>query len=77
VTEHTSVGKDGAVLGVGDIVDVCYADGDVGRATIMSIDENMDNKEIRIFDAWVLWHSGSTGLASIALMTLVSKARSN
>ena len=66
-------GKDGCILGVGDIVDVWWQDETSGRAMIVSIDKLMVANEIRIFDAVVLWHSGSKGLASTSVMTLVSK----
>jgi hypothetical protein len=67
-------GKDGLALGVGDIVDVWWQDETCARAMILSIDELMVETEIRIFDSVVLWDSGSKGLASTAVMTLVSKA---
>lgn len=67
-------GKDGIALGVGDIVDVCWQDGHIDRATILSIDELSHENEIRIFDSVVLWRTGEKGLASTAGMTMVSKA---
>ena len=67
-------GKDGLALGVGDIVDVWWQDETCARAMILSIDELMVETEIRIFDSVVLWDSGSQGLASTAVMTLVSRA---
>tara|TARA_R110000787_G_scaffold109902_1_gene218513 strand:- start:245 stop:478 length:234 start_codon:yes stop_codon:yes gene_type:complete len=70
-------GKDGHPLGVGDIVDVCWQDGIEGRATILSLEEVLDESEIRIFDSVVLWSTGEKGLASTAGMIMVSKARSN
>ena len=70
-------GKDGHPLGVGDIVDVCWQDGIEGRATILSLEEVLDESEIRIFDSVVLWSTGEKGLASTAVMTMVSKVRSN
>jgi|TARA_R110000803_G_scaffold11440_1_gene34154 hypothetical protein len=70
-------GKDGHPLGVGDIVDVCWQDGIEGRATILSLEEVLDESEIRIFDSVVLWSTGEKGLASTAGMTMVSKVRSN
>ena len=73
----TPRGKDGHPLGVGDIVDVCWQDGHTDRATILSIEEVLDESEIRIFDSVVLWSTGEKGLASTAGMIMVSKARSN
>tara|TARA_R110000751_G_scaffold52859_2_gene114876 strand:+ start:305 stop:544 length:240 start_codon:yes stop_codon:yes gene_type:complete len=70
----TPRGKDGHPLGVGDIVDVCWQDGKSNRATILSIDELLDENEIRIFDSVVLWSTGEKGLASTAVMMMVSKA---
>jgi len=70
-------GKDGHPLGVGDIVDVCWQDGIEGRATILSLEEVLDESEIRIFDSVVLWSTGEKGLATTAGMTMVSKVRSN
>jgi len=70
---HTPRGKDGQSLGVGDIVDVWHQDGESERATILSLDELLDEREIRIFDCEVLWHTGEKGLASTAAMTIVSK----
>ena len=70
-------GKDGHPLGVGDIVDVCWQDGIEGRATILSLEEVLDESEIRIFDSVVLWSTGEKGFASTAGMTMVSKVRSN
>lgn len=68
-------GKDGRVLGVGDIVDVHNSDGEISRATIVTMDRLLNDDSIRIFDAVVLWLStGSTSLASTAIMTLISKA---
>jgi|TARA_R110000744_G_scaffold339222_1_gene444407 hypothetical protein len=67
-------GKDGSALGVGDIVDVCWQDGHADRATILSIEEVLDESEIRIFDSVVLWSTGGKGLASTAVMKMVSKA---
>ena len=67
-------GKDGSALGVGDIVDVCWQDGHADRATILSIEEVLDESEIRIFDSVVLWSTGEKGLASTAIMKMVSKA---
>ena len=67
-------GKDGHPLGVGDIVDVCWQDGIEGRATILSLEEVLDESEIRIFDSVVLWSTGGKGLASTAVMKMVSKA---
>ena len=67
-------GKDGSTLGVGDIVDVCWQDGHTDRATIMSLEEVLDKSEIRIFDSVVLWSTGEKGLASTAIMKMVSKA---
>jgi len=67
-------GKDGSALGVGDIVDVCWQDGHTDRATILSLEEVLDKSEIRIFDSVVLWSTGEKGLASTAIMTMVSKA---
>jgi hypothetical protein len=63
---HTPRGKDGQSLGVGDIVDVWWQDGRSERATILNIDELLDEREIRIFDSEVLWHTGEKGLASTA-----------
>ena len=73
----TPRGKDGHPLGVGDIVDVCWQDGIEGRAMILSLEEVLDESEIRIFDSVVLWSTGEKGLASTAVMTMVSKVRSN
>jgi hypothetical protein len=70
----TPRGKDGHPLGVGDIVDVCWQDGNSSRATILSMEELLDENEIRIFDSVVLWSTGEKGLASTAVMTMVSKA---
>ena len=70
----TPRGKDGHPLGVGDIVDVCWQDGHTDRATILSIEEVLDESEIRIFDSVVLWSTGGKGLASTAVMKMVSKA---
>ena len=67
-------GKDGSAIGVGDIVDVSWQDGHVDRATVLSIEEVLYAKEIRIFDSLVLWSTGEKGLASTAGMTMVSKA---
>mgnify|MGYP003628119235 CR=1 FL=1 len=67
-------GKDGTALGVGDIVDVCWQDGHADRATILSLEEVLDKSEIRIFDSVVLWSTGEKGLASTAIMKMVSKA---
>ena len=67
-------GKDGCHLGIGDIVDIYWQDETLDRATILTIDKLLNADEIRIFDAKVLWHSGSIGLASTAAMVLVSKA---
>jgi len=68
------MGKDGSTLAVGDIVDVCWQDGHADRATILSLEEVLDKSEIRIFDSVVLWSTGEKGLASTAIMTMVSKA---
>tara|TARA_R110000737_G_scaffold70499_1_gene98961 strand:- start:1637 stop:1870 length:234 start_codon:yes stop_codon:yes gene_type:complete len=73
----TPRGKDGHPLGVGDIVDVCWQDGHTDRATILSLEEVLYAKEIRIFDSLVLWSTGEKGLASTAGMIMVSKVRSN
>lgn len=75
--ELTPRGKDGHPLGVGDIVDVCWHEENPIRATILSIEEVLDENEIRIFDSIVLWSSGEKGLASTSVMTVVSKARRN
>ena len=71
---HAPRGKDGSALGVGDIVDVCWQDGHTDRATILSLEEVLDKSEIRIFDSVVLWSTGEKGLASTAIMKMVSKA---
>ena len=67
-------GKDGIALGVGDIVDVCWLDGNIIRATILSLEEVLDESEIKMFDSVVLWSYGEKGLASTAGMKMVSKA---
>ena len=36
------MGKDGSTLAVGDIVDVCWQDGHADRATILSLEEVLD-----------------------------------
>ena len=46
-------GKDGIALGVGDIVDVCWLDGNIIRATILSLEEVLDESEIKMFDSVV------------------------
>jgi hypothetical protein len=71
---YTPRGKDGQSLGVGDIVIVWWLSGKSERATILSLEEMIDEREIRIFDSEVLWHTGEKGLASTSTMTLVSKA---
>ena len=71
---HAPRGKDGSTLGVGDIVDIYWQDGHTDRATILSLEEVLDKSEIRIFDSVVLWSTGEKGLASTAIMTMVSKA---
>jgi|TARA_R110000744_G_scaffold84804_1_gene165987 hypothetical protein len=67
-------GKDGIALGVGDIVDVCWLDGNIIRATILSLEEVLDESEIKMFDSVVLWSYGEKGLAPTAGMKMVSKA---
>ena len=74
MSELTPKGKDGCALGIGDLVDIYWQDETLDRATILTIDKMLNADEIKIFDAKVLWHSGSIGLASTAAMVLVSKA---